>query len=268
MTAPSLPRNSHLASLTLLERQGFTGATFIDIGAAEGAFFLHRHMQKLFLSARHFFIDAMQENAVVYEKLKRAFGTDHAITALSCVEGEVALRIDPTFYNTHLAGLQTERYEETRKVRLTTLDSVVAERGLPGPYLIKLDVQGAELDVLRGSLKTLEHATVVVAEIQLFFERDNLLDLLFFMQSRGFVLFDITDQGYYPSSNTMYQCYATFIPQRMDFRKGLVWCTAEQEVAMNASLRARRNDTINVLDHLVATLAPKSVIADGGSNGG
>ena len=180
MTAPSLPRNSHLASLTLLERQGFTGATVLDIGAAEGAFFLHRHMQKLFLSAKHFFIDAMQENEAVYEKLKRAFGTDHAITALSCVEGEVAVRIDPTFYNTHLVGLQTERYEETRRVRLMKLDSVVAERGLVGPYVLKLDVQGAEVDVLRGSLKTLEQATVVVAEIQIFHERDNLLDLLFF----------------------------------------------------------------------------------------
>jgi FkbM family methyltransferase len=268
MTAPSLPRNSHLASLTLLERQGFTGATVLDIGAAEGAFFLHRHMQKLFLSAKHFFIDAMQENEAVYEKLKRAFGTDHAITALSCVEGEVAVRIDPTFYNTHLVGLQTERYEETRRVRLTKLDSVVAERGLVGPYVLKLDVQGAEVDVLRGSLKTLEQATVVVAEIQIFHERDNLLDLLFFMQSRGFVLFDITDQSYYPSSSTMYQCYATFIPQRMDFRKGLVWCTPEQEIDTNAVLRARRRDTISVLEHLVATLAPGSLIADGGSNGG
>lgn len=256
MTTPPIQRNTYVASLTLLERQGFSGATLIDIGAAEGGFFVTRHLYKLFIPARHFFVDAMEENAPIYEKLKRAFGTDHAITALSCVEGEVALRVDPTFYNTHLVGVQPELYAETRKVRLTTLDALVAERGLAGPYIVKLDVQGAELDVLRGSLKTLAQATVVVAEIQIFFERDNLTELLSFMQGRGFALFDLTDPAYYPSNNVFYQCYATFIPQRMEFRKGVAWCTPEQEAETNARLRVRRSETLRVLEHLADTLRP------------
>jgi len=256
MTTPTIQRNTYVASLTLLERQGFSGATLLDVGAAEGSFFVTRHLYKLFLSARHVFIDAMEENAPIYEKLKRAFGTDHAITALSCVEGEVALRVDPTFYNTHLVGVQPDLYAETRKVRLTTLDALVAERGLEGPFILKLDVQGAELDVLRGSLKTLEQATVVVAEIQVFFERDNLTELLTFMQSRGFALFDLTDPAYYPSNNVLYQCYATFIPQRLEYRKGAAWCSPEQEAETNARLRTRRSETIRVLEHLADTLRP------------
>ena len=57
MTIPTIQRNTYVASLTLLERQGFSGATLIDIGAAEGNFFVTRHLYKLFIPARHFFVD-------------------------------------------------------------------------------------------------------------------------------------------------------------------------------------------------------------------
>lgn len=268
MTSSTIERNSYNASLTLLERQGFTAATVLDVGAAEGSFFVTRHLYRLFMASKHFFVDAMQENAPVYDKLKASFGADYAITALSCVEGEVALRIDPTFYNTHLVGLQQDLYQETRKVRLTTLDALVAERNVEGPYLLKLDVQGAELDVLRGAVKTLDRCNVVVCEIQMFFERDNLTELLLFMQSRGFALFDITDQAYYPSNHVMYQCYATFIPQRLDYRKGVAWCTPEQERDTNERLRARRADTVRVLEHLAATITPVGSTPDPGGAAG
>lgn len=50
--------------------------------------------------------------------------------------------------------------------RTRTLDSVVAEKSFPLPDLIKIDVQGAELDVLKGASKTLEHAQYLIVELQ------------------------------------------------------------------------------------------------------
>ena len=51
--------------------------------------------------------------------------------------------------------------------KLTTkrLDTYVRENGLPLPDLIKIDVQGAELDVLRGCDEILEHCKVIHCEI-------------------------------------------------------------------------------------------------------
>ena len=55
---------------------------------------------------------------------------------------------------------------EKRLVPLITLDKVVSENDLPGPYLLKLDVEGHELHALNGALKhCLPKAEVVILEI-------------------------------------------------------------------------------------------------------
>lgn len=249
----ALLRPTMVASMALLNKRGFHASTFIDIGAAEGGFFLLRRQMDLFPGARHFFIDAMQENEPVYRKLAEKFGAGYEIAALTCVEGQVALRIDPDFYNTHVDQLQSaSTYETTRLVAAHTLDSVVQRHALQAPFALKLDLQGGELDALRGSLRTLEQAVAVTAEIQIFSGRDTLVELLAFMQSRGWALYDLTDPAYYASDDTFYQCYATFIPQRMEFRKDTPWCLPAQLPARLEQLRERRARNLEAIEDLVA----------------
>ncbi len=232
---------TYVTSMALLQQRGFTAPIYLDVGAAEGAGLLVRRQAGLFPAAKHVFIDAMQENEPVYREIQKTLDVEYEIAAVSCMEGETVLRIDPHFYNTHVEGLQPNTtYANTRIVPVRTLDSICVKHGLDGPYILKMDVQGAELDVLRGAVKTLEKCVIVVAEIQVFAERDTVVDLLFFMQGRGFVLYDLTDPGYYPSDGTLYQCYATFIPKRMDFRAKAAWTSPEQLQPMLDSLRARR----------------------------
>ena len=244
-------RASYANSLRLLELRGFSPQTVIDIGAAEGAFFLHRRRSGLFPQAQHFFVDAMQENEAVYRKVTEKFGGGYEIAALSCLEGETALRVDPEFYNTHIDGTQAgAAYEATRRVPVRTLDSLVERHGLAAPFLLKLDVQGAELDVLRGGLAALEEAIVVVSEIQVFSARDALVDLLGFMHGQGWALFDLTDMDYYLTDMSLYQCYATFIPKAMDFRASSTWCDPEQLPLALARLRERRARNLAELEVL------------------
>jgi hypothetical protein len=47
-----------------------------------------------------------------------------------------------------------------------TLDSVVKERAFPPPDMIKIDVQGAELDIVRGATEALSSANVLIVEMQ------------------------------------------------------------------------------------------------------
>jgi len=251
MSNPVL-RTSYPTSLRLLQDRGFEANTVIDIGAAEGAFFLVRAREQLFPSARHFFVDAMQENEDVYRQVAERFQAGYEIAALSCMEGEVSLRIDPNFYNTHIDHLQPgTKYDALRRVPVCTLDSLVARNELEPPFVIKLDVQGGELDVLRGAARTLENAVIVTTEIQIFTERDTLVELLSFMQGAGWALYDLTDLGHYPSDATLYQCYATFIPRAMDFRKNAPWCLPDQEQIALQQLRDRRESVRKSIEDLV-----------------
>jgi FkbM family methyltransferase len=256
---PSM-RANNVMSLFLLQEHGFTANTVIDIGAAEGAFFVFRHRAGLFPTARHFFVDAMQENEPGYRKLATKFNADYEITALSCMDGEVVMRIDPDFYNTHVDHLQpATSYEMSRRVPVCTLDRLVERRDLEPPYVLKLDVQGGELDVLRGALRTLDEAVIVTSEIQIFPGRDSLTDLLSFMQGMGWALYDITNLAYYPSDSTFYQCYATFIPKSMDFRKNSTWCAPEQLGEVMKGLQERRASSLRAIDELAAE-APSAPI--------
>jgi hypothetical protein len=71
------------------------------------------------------------------------------------------------------------------------LDRYVGERGLPPPDLLKLDVQGAELQILQGGTRTLGHAKAIIAEVsfvELYEGQSSFSDLCAFLQAHGFTL--------------------------------------------------------------------------------
>jgi len=57
-------------------------------------------------------------------------------------------------------------YEDKVVKKSITLDTAVAYKGFPLPDLIKMDVQGAELDVLKGARRCLENCQDLILELQ------------------------------------------------------------------------------------------------------
>jgi len=77
---------------------------------------------------------------------------------------------------------------------VTTLDALLAEVGLAPPDLIKLDVQGYELEVLKGAEAALEHAEFVLLELSLWPYNDGAplaAEVMLWMASHGFRGFEI-----------------------------------------------------------------------------
>ena len=62
------------------------------------------------------------------------------------------------------AHLYAEKY--LRKLKTITLDAIVSLKQYPVPDLIKMDVQGAELDVLKGAQETIKTAKHIILELQ------------------------------------------------------------------------------------------------------
>ena len=64
---------------------------------------------------------------------------------------------------------------------------------LPGPFFVKIDTEGFELEVLRGAVKVLEQTDVVLMEVAIT-ERQvgepDLIEIGMFMKSNGFHLID------------------------------------------------------------------------------
>lgn len=91
-----------------------------------------------------------------------------------------------TAYKLH-TGLNTTEI----RVPMLPLDSIIQE---PGPFLIKIDAEGAEMDVLRGATQTLKDAVAVIAETSVaprYEGTAELADIVGYMHEHGFSVFDI-----------------------------------------------------------------------------
>jgi FkbM family methyltransferase len=145
-----------------LRQSGFAPVTVFDIGAFHGHW--TAAVQRVFNSRKFYCFEANEDNRWFLALAGHPFD----IVALSAKNEKKA------FYRPH-AGMatgaslyieDTEHYRNPDIVTVQTrqLDQVVREHGWPRPDLMKLDVQGAELDVLAGGTECLDHCRFVIIE--------------------------------------------------------------------------------------------------------
>ena len=162
--ADMLPR-AHVRLLEKLRDNGFEPHTIYDIGACV----LHwtRHAERVWPEAEVVLFDAFEHAEALYGQHQRWMGV------LSDCERPVVWYQNDTYPggNSYLRELPTAAYdlfpEGTGVERCARpLDDVVKEFNLPLPELIKVDVQGAEVDVLKGARKTLQSVRFLIVELQ------------------------------------------------------------------------------------------------------
>jgi FkbM family methyltransferase len=85
-------------------------------------------------------------------------------TALSDRDGEMSFAMSerPTWGKLHSISVPPDRHLNDIKVSVRRLDSLVDEADLPFPQIIKMDVEGAENDVLEGARETLRRGRPVL----------------------------------------------------------------------------------------------------------
>jgi FkbM family methyltransferase len=92
-----------------------------------------------------------------------------------------------------------------RTVNKITLDSFFSGRELAAPYLLKIDIDGFELQVLRGAKETLARCSIVIVECQ----STELTRRISAVEAAGFSLFDLCEPCYY--DKVFWQCDAIFV---------------------------------------------------------
>ena len=140
--------------------------TIYDVGAFHGHW--TKTARKVFPDAGYFLFEANPDNVPkLMETGERFFAA-----ALSVDEGaakEFYLPRNAIATGASLYKEKTRHYEgdNLRVVPVTTrrLDALVAEHKLPPPDILKLDVQGAELDVLAGAGYLLAQTGAIIAEL-------------------------------------------------------------------------------------------------------
>jgi|CXWL01.1.fsa_nt_gi FkbM family methyltransferase len=98
---------------------------------------------------------------------------------------------------------------------MTTLDSLILQFNIGSPDFIKLDVQGYELEVLRGAEKTMSNAAFVLLEVSTWPYNlgGPLMDeVIEWMSEKGFIVYDVCGI-HRRNDGTLLQIDMLFIPK-------------------------------------------------------
>jgi len=206
--------------LHFLASKGFKPDTILDIGAFEGNW--AKMALEVWPPAKIIMVEANPEKA----KLLRHDPSLKNVTVIESLLGPE----DGAEVTFHVMESGSSVYEEHSPVerkqvvlKQTTLDSVTAAAG--AAEFIKMDVQGYELEVLKGGARTLAAAQAVLIELSLIEINEGaplLHDALNFMKAAGFVTYDILEFHRRPLDGAMNQIDVLFVredsPLRADKR--------------------------------------------------
>ncbi len=223
-------RSNISEALNFLKGKNFYPRTVIDVGVAKGTRPLYVNFPKSFF----LLIEPIDKYEKYLKRILKKYNGCYCLAAASYNEGTVKFNLHPN----HMDGSSLLKEEIGGKsdgyeinVPTIKIDNLVEEKNLNAPFLIKVDVQGAELDVLKGSLNTLKKTDVIILEVSLFkFMKGapDLYEVIVFMKDNGFVAYDILKGWYRPLDNALGQIDIVFVKENGIFRKDHRFATKSQ----------------------------------------
>lgn len=234
------PRGTMAGALRQLARIGLAPNTVIDVGAAS-------HTQELyeaFPRSAMLLIEPLVEFEPALRKICATYDAQYVLAAAGERSGVATLNVHPGLFGSSLLNeVEGAAVDGTpREVSIVTIDQVCAEKGLRGPYVIKADVQGAELQVLAGATQTLRDTEAVILEASLFgfyLGGPQLYDVISRLKEFGFVAYDIYGFLYRPLDDALSQLDIVFVREESALRKSHAYATAKQREGIEREMARR-----------------------------
>jgi FkbM family methyltransferase len=232
--APEMPRASLRGALRQLAGLGFRPGTIVDVGVAYHTVELYEEFPKSSI----LLIEPLVEFEPSLRKICAQYKAQYVLAAAGAASGTATFNVhadqlDGSSLLKEVEGAAVDGVP--RQVPVVTIDQVCAEKGAKAPYLLKVDVQGAELQVLAGAERTLRETEVVILETTLFgtiIGGPQIFDVVVKMKEYGFVAYDIFGSLYRPLDNALAQTDVVFVREHGPFRASHAFATPEQRKAL------------------------------------
>ena len=187
--------NRTFANVRTMTEMGFAPEVVLDVGAYRGDW--TAMMRPIFPQARFIMFEAQPKQEAALRPIRDRSG-GRVELAMGLLGAKADARV--TFF---MAETGSSIYQENTgfsseavTLPMATLDATVARFPPAASYFLKLDVQGAELDVLAGAAETLQRTDAVLMEVSLVEYNagaPRIAEIVARMKALGFLLFDICD---------------------------------------------------------------------------
>jgi FkbM family methyltransferase len=214
----SLPENTvkntdstMLTGLARAKKNGINPVTVLDVGAAQGNW--TKDCMTIWPTANYCMVEPLEERKSVLESfIAKKPKLSYVSAALGKENGKVTFSVSKDLDGSGVSGAHSGGTD--REVLVTSADTIVSEKGLKGPYLIKLDTHGFEIPILEGCKHILPQTSLLV--IECYGIRIQPFSLLFWelcawLDKQGFGLIDIVDIMRRPGDQAFWQCDAFFV---------------------------------------------------------
>lgn len=184
--------------------------TLIDVGASNGSW--SKTFARYFPGRHHLLIDANEVHVPELTKACQENANWHYTVAAVGGKNEELYFDASDPLGGHLSKhIHNENY---RPYPSTTIDDLLAQQPLPGPYMIKLDTHGVEIPILAGSANALKQTNALVIETYNFSFSDPAVpfwELCRHLFELGFRPLDAFDLLYREVDNAFWQFDLLFV---------------------------------------------------------
>lgn len=212
----ALDRPSFAHALARMERHELGIRSIINIGAGAGGD--SAFVQRAFPGSRTFLIEMDAGFEADYRKLSREL-PDLAWAICAAGPHDNLGRMQKSDLGGGVGGAIDLAGDSAAgaPVQFKRIDTLVREHRLKGPFFLRFDTHGFELDVLAGATETLKDTALIMMEVYnfklRFTENKNLTfdEMSLHMNSLGFRCVDICDPLYRPGDLALWQMHLFFI---------------------------------------------------------
>lgn len=184
------------AALQVLKKRGFEPGFAVDVGAYHGEW--TRMFKKAFPRAKVLMIEAQDSKKAALDEAAASFGGDVRVETalLGAADGQSVLFHEMETGSSVFEEVSSYTRRATSKSTVS-LDSLLLGKGCPRVDFLKLDVQGYELEILKGCPKLMGDAHAILLEASLVSVNAGcplISEVIAFLHERGFRLFDFCSQ--------------------------------------------------------------------------
>ena len=208
--------------LAHLRSRDFRPKTVIDVGAGNGT----TPLLNVFPDAHYLWIEPLQEFESQLEALRPKYKGDIFIAAAGPAAGKEQIALGNNLLNSSLKSVGEDTTPQSREIDVVALDDLKDKIALDDDVLLKVDVQGGELDVLEGAREILPKMDVILLEVSFFrfFDGIPIFDeVVAYMKDHGFVVYDIVAGNTRPLDNALGQKDLIFVRTDGRFRQSDKW---------------------------------------------